>query len=155
MAAGAVVIGLGTTGYLMGAAAMDPAQRAPAAAVWLVVVNLAAMYVAVGGTTFLVSAMCSRRARAIAIAFGIVLASFLLNFLAQTWEPARRLAFLGLLEYYQPARVLEHGPAALRRRRGAARGRDRRVDRGGRGDGAAGDDDVSGDGRGRGSGRHV
>ena len=44
-----------------------------------------------------------------AIVFGIVLASFLLNFVAQFWEPARRIAFLGLVEYYQPAQILQSG----------------------------------------------
>ena len=75
----------------------------------LVTVNLYCVYVAVGGIALLVSALSNRRGRAMAIVFGIVLASFLLNFVAQFWEPARQIAFLGVMKYYQPAQVLQSG----------------------------------------------
>ena len=75
----------------------------------LVMANLYGVYVAVGGIAFLVSALSDRRGRAMAIVFGIVLASFLLNFVAQFWEPAKQLAFLGVMEYYQPAQILHSG----------------------------------------------
>ena len=44
-----------------------------------------------------------------AIVFAVVFASFLLNFLAQLWEPAHRLAPLSLLSYYKPAQILGSG----------------------------------------------
>ena len=44
-----------------------------------------------------------------AVVFGIVLASFLLNFVSQFWEPAKQIAFLGVMEYYQPAQILQSG----------------------------------------------
>ena len=49
-----------------------------------------------------------------AIVFSIVLASSLLNFVAQFWEPARQVAFLGVMEYYQPAQVLQGGDPPFR-----------------------------------------
>ena len=44
-----------------------------------------------------------------AIVFGIVLGSFLLNFVAQFWTPAQQIAFLSVMEYYQPAQILQSG----------------------------------------------
>ena len=41
--------------------------------------------------------------------FTLVLASFLLNFLAQFWVPAERLAFLSVMHYYQAATILRDG----------------------------------------------
>jgi hypothetical protein len=58
---------------------------------------------------FLVSAVASHRARAIAVVFALVLGSFLLNFAAQFWEAAQRFAFLGILEYYRPAVIMHTG----------------------------------------------
>ena len=45
--------------------------------------------------------------------FATVLASFLLNFLAQFWEPARVLSFLSVLNYYQPMNVVSVGRLPL------------------------------------------
>ena len=47
-----------------------------------------------------------------AIVFAVVLAS-LLNFVAQFWDPARTIAFLGIMEYYQAARILQSGDLPL------------------------------------------
>jgi hypothetical protein len=43
-----------------------------------------------------------------------VVASFLLNYLAQFWEPARRVAFLGMLRYYRPLTILRDGAWPMR-----------------------------------------
>ena len=48
-----------------------------------------------------------------AIVFGLVLGSFLLSFLAQVWEPAKQLAFLSVLNYYQPAEIVRSGQFPL------------------------------------------
>jgi hypothetical protein len=58
---------------------------------------------------FLVSALSDRRGRAVAVAFALVLASFLLNFLAQFWWLAKHVAFLSVMQYYQPAKILSTG----------------------------------------------
>ncbi|MHC5023807.1 MAG: ABC transporter permease [Planctomycetota bacterium] len=106
---GAAILGLGFTGYLLGAASMDPQARPAIPRLLTVLVNFYALYVAVGGVTMLIASLCDRRARAIGIVFGVLLASFLLNFLARTWEPAQKLSFLGVLEYYQPATIVADG----------------------------------------------
>ncbi len=76
---------------------------------WIVLANLYCVFLAVAGLTSLVSALSTRRAWAAGIVGAIVLSSFLWNFLSQFWEPARRLAFLGVMHYYQPARVFMQG----------------------------------------------
>ena len=65
--------------------------------------------VAVGAVALLVSTMSDRRGRAMAVVFGLVLASFLLNFLAQFWPSAEGLAPLSVLNYYRPAQILANG----------------------------------------------
>jgi ABC-type transport system involved in multi-copper enzyme maturation permease subunit len=109
LASGLAIIAIGAIGYLHGSAAMDPALRPAAGRTLLVLLNLACLYVAVGGVTYLVSACCDRRGRAIGWVFGLLLASFLLNFLAQFWAPARKVAFLGVMNYYRPAIIIQDG----------------------------------------------
>jgi ABC-2 type transport system permease protein len=74
--------------------------------VFLVLSNLYSMYVAVGAVALLVSTLSDRRGRAMATVFALVLASFLLNFLAQFWPTAEILAPLSVLNYYRPAQIL-------------------------------------------------
>ena len=74
--------------------------------VFLVLSNLYSMYVAVGAVALLVSTMSDRRGRAMATVFALILASFLLNFLAQFWPTAELLAPLSVLNYYRPAQIL-------------------------------------------------
>ena len=113
LATGVVLVGGIVVGTRVGASIAGAGQPAPAR-VALVVANLLALYAAVGGFAFLVSAMSSRRGRAIGIVLGVLLASFLLNFLVPFWRPAERVAFLGVLDHYRPARILtgrSHGVA--------------------------------------------
>ncbi len=77
--------------------------------VFLVLTNFYSMYVAVGAVALLVSTMSHRRGRAMATVFGLILASFLLNFLAQFWPTAEILAPLSVLNYYRPAQILANG----------------------------------------------
>lgn len=74
-----------------------------------VAANLLALGTSVGAFAWLVSSLSDRRARALAVALLAVLASFLLNYLAQFWEPARRTAWLSVLQYHQPLRALQSG----------------------------------------------
>ncbi len=67
--------------------------------------NLVAVW-AVAGVGMAVSACCSRRGTAVAVLFAYLLGSFLLNFLATLWEPAERLVFLSLLNYYRPLIII-------------------------------------------------
>jgi ABC-type transport system involved in multi-copper enzyme maturation permease subunit len=103
---GAFVIGIGSIGYFAGAADVPAASLPSAGGIQLVLVNLFCVFVAVAGVGFFVSSLSERRGRAIAVLFGLLLGSFLLNVLAEFWAPAQRVAFLSVLHYYQPARVL-------------------------------------------------
>jgi putative exporter of polyketide antibiotics len=114
LASGLLLLGLGLLGHRIAAPAMPREMRPELSQALLVMANLYCVYVAVGGIAFLVSALSDRRSRAMAVVFGVVLASFLLHFLAQFWEPATQIAFLGIMEYYQPAQILQGGTPPLR-----------------------------------------
>ncbi|MCK6456109.1 MAG: hypothetical protein L6Q92_06220 [Phycisphaerae bacterium] len=75
----------------------------------IVCVNLFALYLAVGASAFAISAAATRRGPAIGLISGALLVSFALNFLAVFWSPARRVAFLGVLDYYKPLPIVATG----------------------------------------------
>ena len=105
--AGVVLLALGYCGHLL-AAPFTPEDSRPAK--WLVayiLLNLYAVYFAVGGIGSLISAWSDRRLRAVGGIFTLLIISFLLNFLAQFWEPAQSISFISVLEYYRPAQILE------------------------------------------------
>lgn len=104
---GAVILSVGFTGHLLAASSLQPEMRPGWFALFGILSNLMAVYLAVGGLTFLISANSDRRGRAIGIMFAILLASFLLNFLAQFWDPAKSISFLSIMEYYRPALVIK------------------------------------------------
>jgi len=106
---GCIILLVGFSGHLLASSSLQPKMRPELFAVFSVLANLMAVYLAVGGLAFLVSASSDRRGRAIGIMFAILLASFLLNFLAQFWEPAKAISFLSIMEYYHPALVIQTG----------------------------------------------
>ncbi|MEZ6124050.1 MAG: ABC transporter permease subunit [Planctomycetaceae bacterium] len=106
---GVIILATGFCGHLLASGTLQPQMRPPAAAAAAVMTNLLGVYLAVGGLAFMVSACSDRRGRAIGLMFAVLLASFLLNFLAQFWEPARKVSFLSIMEYYRPARILQSG----------------------------------------------
>lgn len=113
IAAGTFVILLGVIGNVSGtllthAPPMDLSQ------ITIVVVNLFCLYWAVGGLALLTSSLSDRRGRAVAVAFGIVVALFLLNFLAQFSAAARSVSFMSLLNYYRPLLILQESAWPLR-----------------------------------------
>ncbi len=109
---GLVLLLMGFLGMRLGMLALDPAQRPALTRLLAVVANLYCIYLAVGGLACLVSAASDRRGRAMGIVFGLLLASFLLNFLAQFWPPAEAVSFLSLMTYYQPLPALQVGASA-------------------------------------------
>lgn len=80
----------------------------------IVLVNLLCLSIAVGAAGWFFSALSDRRGRAMGVVFVLVVASFLLNYLAQFWEPAIDVAFLGMLRYYRPLFILRDGTWPLR-----------------------------------------
>lgn len=80
----------------------------------MVSANLFCLYLAVGAGALWLSAISARRGRAIGILTGLLLGSFLLNFFAVIWKPAEKIAFLGVLNYYQPLPTIAGGEWPLR-----------------------------------------
>jgi hypothetical protein len=110
LVAGALVLAAGLAGNRWGASFVTlEDERPPLGRIVLVVVNLYCLYLAVGGLSWLASAASNRRGPAMIVVFLVLLASFLLNFLAQFWSVARQLAFLGILDYYRPIYILRDG----------------------------------------------
>lgn len=107
MLSGAVILLVGLMGHLAASVSLQPGMRPGLFAIMCVTCNLYAVYLAVGGIAFLVSANSDRRGRAIGVLFAILLASFLLNFVAQFWEPAKAISFLSVMEYYRPALTIQ------------------------------------------------
>ena len=114
LASGVLLIGLGYLGHRSTVSTMPVTMRPEWIRAAMVMANLFCVYLAVGGIVFLVSAVSDRRGRAVAVAFALVLASFLLNFLAQFWWLAKHVAFLSVMQYYQPAKILSSGVFPMR-----------------------------------------
>ncbi len=112
LGSGVLVIAMGIAGNRIGGALVS-AEGPDLARLLVVAANLYCLFVAVGGVACLVSAASDHRGRAIATVFGIVLASFLLSFLAQFWEPAQSVSFLSVLNYYQPIFILQGTASGL------------------------------------------
>lgn len=73
--------------------------------------NLFGLYLAVGGFAFLASAWSNHKNRAMTFVFSLVIGAFFLNFVARLWSPAGKLAWLSLMEYYQPMEIARgHAP---------------------------------------------
>ena len=75
----------------------------------IVLLNLFCLYGAVGGFAWLVSSLSDRRGRAMTLVFLVLLALFLLNYLAQFWQPLQKFVFLSPLHYHRPVTVLANG----------------------------------------------
>jgi hypothetical protein len=109
LASGVLLICLAYLGHRSTVSTMPENMRPDWTRAVMVMANLFCVYLAVGGVVLLVSALSDRRGRAVAVAFALVLASFLLNFLAQFWWVAKKIAFLSVMQYYQPAKTLTSG----------------------------------------------
>lgn len=107
LVSGCALLAIGLLGHRAAAPAMPPEMRPSLSDSLLILVNLYCLYLAVGGVGLLVSAASNRRGRATAIVFALVVASFLLNFAAQFWAPAKQVAFLSVMTYYRPAAILQ------------------------------------------------
>ena len=83
LVSGVCILALGYAGHLAASLTVQPETRLSVANTLMVMANFGAVYLAVGSFAFLISAFSDRRGRAIGVVFAILLASFLLNFLAQ------------------------------------------------------------------------
>lgn len=73
----------------------------------LVGLNLYALYLAAGGIAWFASSICDRRGRAIAIAFGVLVSSLLLNVLAGFNATVKALSVVSILKYYRPVFIIQ------------------------------------------------
>jgi hypothetical protein len=109
MVAGIVVLLFGLAGNLFGGQYVEAAEQPDPYSVLIILANLYCLYLAVGGLSWLASASSDRRGPAMAVVFVVLLASCLVNFLAQFSEFAERISFLGMLYYYRPLFILRDG----------------------------------------------
>lgn len=106
---GLVIVGGGICGHVLIAQNFAAQMQPSSTATLLILCNLFSMYLAVGSISFLISAISDRRNKAMGVLFAILLISFLLNFVAQFWKPARPWARFSILEYYRPAGIIQSG----------------------------------------------
>lgn len=106
LGAGLCVVMMGLAGNWIGGRFTAPEFRSAPGQLIMVIANMYCLYIAVGGVACLVSTLSDHRGRAVGVVFGIVLVSFLLNFLAQFWGPAKALSFLSVLNYYRPLAIV-------------------------------------------------
>ena len=84
------MLACGYGGHLLASVYLEPAMRPPAAITAFVMLNLYAMYLAVGAFAFFISSISDRRGRAMVSIFAVLLLSFLINFVAQFWDPLKK-----------------------------------------------------------------
>lgn len=107
---GVIILCAGYAGHLAASSTLQPGMKLTTANTLMVMLNLGALYLAVGSFAFLISTVSDRRGRAIGVVFAVLLASFLLNFLAQFVEWAKELSpWLSVMEYYRPAIIIQNG----------------------------------------------
>jgi ABC-2 type transport system permease protein len=109
LGAGSLILVATLAGNLLGGLALPSEQRPQFPRLLIILLNLYALYAAVGGLTWLISSLSDRRGKAITIVFVILLALFLLNYLAQFWQPLSKFVFLSPLHFHRPTSVLATG----------------------------------------------
>jgi hypothetical protein len=109
LAFGTLILIAALAGNLVGGLALSPQQRPELAPGLIVLANLFCLYASVGGLSWLISSASDRRGRAMTIVFLLLLSLFLLNYLAQFWQPLEKIVFLSPLHYHRPVRVLGSG----------------------------------------------
>jgi ABC-2 type transport system permease protein len=114
LASGVLILSAALAGNLLGGLALPPDQRPQLPRLLIVLINLYCLYIVVGGLAWLISSLSDRRGKAITILFVILLALFLLNYLAQFWQPLSKLVFLSPLHFHRPTSILATGVWPLR-----------------------------------------
>ena len=108
--AGAILVSAATiTGAWLGEVLSPLKEPLHLSRLALLVYNLLALNLAVGGLTMLISSHLSRRGPAVACMLTVLLIGLLIQFLDPFWHPARRVNFLSLLHYYRPLAVVRSG----------------------------------------------
>ncbi len=103
---GISLFGFGLMGNWIGSVLASSTMAEPGRLA-IAIVNAYCLYISIGGLAYLVSCSSDRRGRAIGTILAIVVASFLINFLAEFWKPAEHIRFVSLLSYYRPFFILK------------------------------------------------
>ena len=104
-----IVLALALIGSLIGMQLAPSDLRPEFSRLLIVIANLFALYAAVGAFAWLMSSLSDRRGRAVTVVLIVLVASFLLNYLALLWPAARKVQFLSILDYYRPVFPLRDG----------------------------------------------
>lgn len=96
-------------GSFIGAQFILPEYRPDWIKLARVLANLSLVYAVVGCVALVACSATDRRGRAVIFALVFAVGSLLLNFLGGLWDPAKKLAFLSVLEYYRPIIILRTG----------------------------------------------
>ena len=109
LAAGALLIGFGLLGNVIGALSSETTAAFRFIPRLIAAANLYCLYLAIGGIAWFVSSLGNRRGRVCGVVFAIVLISFLLNFLAPFNKVVERVSVFGLLNYHRPHEIITSG----------------------------------------------
>jgi ABC-2 type transport system permease protein len=77
-------------------------------------VNALALFFAIAGYSYLLSSISSDGGRATALATGVTVLLFLLDFIADLWEPLEPLGYVSPFNYYDPVTVAAVGRLSWR-----------------------------------------
>jgi ABC-type transport system involved in multi-copper enzyme maturation permease subunit len=99
-------------GYCLGLLNLAPADRPALGPIILVALNMVCVYAIVSALACVIGALSDRRGRAFGVIFGIIIVSYLLNFIAGIWEPAQAISFLSHMTYYKPPDIVRTGAIA-------------------------------------------
>jgi ABC-2 type transport system permease protein len=108
IAAGAALMGLLAIGTWLGLVwfAAEPALWPSGRLMGSLTANLAALWLCWGGLTLAIGVRARRRGVAGSIAGLAAFATFLLDYVARVWAPARRIAWISPFHYYDPTALL-------------------------------------------------
>lgn len=103
---GLLLVLMALIGHRITASSMPDNTKPTMTQVAYILTNLYCVYFAVGGFAFLISANSDRRGRAIGVTIALLVASFLLSFVAPFWESLEAISWMSVIEYYRPAEIL-------------------------------------------------
>ncbi len=109
LASAALLIALSVAGSRIGNHYAPEGMSPDLSRVAMVAVNLLLLNVAVGAFAMLCAALTDRRMRAVAVVLIALISALLINYLRLLWEPAQKIAFLSILDYYRPIGPLRDG----------------------------------------------
>lgn len=105
----ALLLALTLAGFIFGFASAGALGALKWQRLLWILPNAMALFLAVGGYSFLLSARSSESGTVIGPAAALTLVFYLLDFVSQVWEPLRGLGYISLFHYYDPVGVVESG----------------------------------------------